>query len=443
MIFLFLGVYLRKTESNSGFYNGVIMKYIERSISEKILKAIRNYKSILITGSRQVGKSTLLKKMFPDYKYVSLDDPFLEQQAKENGSMFMMLNPPPVIIDEVQYAPELFRYIKIKCDESEERGLFCLSGSQQFKLMKNVSETLSGRISIIELNGLSLREIQRDSFAQRFLPTLEYVQERQKTVRAPENIWEIIHRGSYPELQNPDMDWGTYYADYVKTYIERDVRELSAVQDLDSFKRFIIAVAARTGEVLNYANIANEVGKDAVTIKNWISILEASGIIYLLEPYANNALKRAIKSPKLYFRDTGLACYLTRWLSAETLAYGAMSGHIFETFVISEILKSFANNGLDYRHFVSYYRGHDKIKQKVNGETVMTEGEIDLIIEEDGICYPIEIKQNSNVSAIETSAFQVLDKLENKKRGMGAVICNCSQPGMLRENILQLPVWYI
>lgn len=443
MIFLFLGVYLRKTESNSGFYNGVIMKYIERSISEKILKAIRNYKSILITGSRQVGKSTLLKKMFPDYKYVSLDDPFLEQQAKENGSMFMMLNPPPVIIDEVQYAPELFRYIKIKCDESEERGLFCLSGSQQFKLMKNVSETLSGRISIIELNGLSLREIQRDSFAQRFLPTLEYVQERQKTVRAPENIWEIIHRGSYPELQNPDMDWGTYYADYVKTYIERDVRELSAVQDLDSFKRFIIAVAARTGEVLNYANIANEVGKDAVTIKNWISILEASGIIYLLEPYANSALKRAIKSPKLYFRDTGLACYLTRWLSAETLAYGAMSGHIFETFVISEILKSFANNGLDYRHFVSYYRGHDKIKQKVNGETVMTEGEIDLIIEEDGICYPIEIKQNSNVSAIETSAFQVLDKLENKKRGMGAVICNCPQPGMLRENILQLPVWYI
>ena len=434
---------MRKTESNSGFYNGVIMKYIERSISEKILKAIRNYKSILITGSRQVGKSTLLKKMFPDYKYVSLDDPFLEQQAKENGSMFMMLNPPPVIIDEVQYAPELFRYIKIKCDESEERGLFCLSGSQQFKLMKNVSETLSGRISIIELNGLSLREIQRDSFVQRFLPTLEYVQERQKTVRAPENIWEIIHRGSYPELQNPDMDWGTYYADYVKTYIERDVRELSAVQDLDSFKRFVIAAAARTGEVLNYSNIAGEVGKDVVTIRNWISILEASGIIYLLEPYANSALKRAVKTPKLYFRDTGLACYLTRWLTAETLAYGAMSGHIFETFVISEILKSFANNGLDYRHFVSYYRGHDKKKQKENGETVMKESEIDLIIEKDGICYPVEIKQNFNVSAAETSAFQVLDKLENKKRGMGAVICNCPQPGMLRENIILLPVWYI
>ena len=419
------------------------MKYIERALEKKLLEVIKNYKSVLITGSRQVGKSTLLKNIFPDYKYVSLDDLFLEQQAKENGSMFMMLNPPPVIIDEVQHAPELFRYIKIKCDESEERGLFCLSGSQQFKLMKNVSETLSGRISIIELNGLSLREIQRDPFSERFIPTLDYIQERQKTAKAPANIWEIIHRGSYPELQNPQMDWGTYYADYVKTYIERDVRELSAVQDLDSFKRFVIAAAARTGEVLNYSNIANEVGKDAVTIKNWISILEASGIIYLLEPYANSALKRAVKTPKLYFRDTGLACYLTRWLSPETLAYGAMSGHMFETFVISEILKSFANTGLDYRHFVSFYRGHDKIKQKVNGETVISEGEIDLIIEEDGVCYPIEIKQNSNISVTDTSAFMVLDKLENKKRGMGAVICNCPQPGMLRENIMQLPVWYI
>ena len=434
---------MKNIETNSRFYKGFIMKYIERALEKKLLKTIKNYKSILVTGSRQVGKSTLLKKIFPNYKYISLDDPFLEQQAKENGNMFMMLNPPPVIIDEVQHAPELFRYIKIKCDETNEHGLFCLSGSQQFKLMQNVSETLSGRISIIELNGLSLREIQKDPFSQRFLPTIEYVQERQKTAKAPENIWDIIHRGSYPELQNTEMDWGTYYADYVKTYIERDVRELSAVHDLDCFKRFIIAVAARTGEILNYANIAKEVGKDAVTIKNWISILEASGIIYLLEPYANSALKRAIKTPKLYFRDTGLACYLTRWLSSETLAYGAMSGHMFETFVISEILKSFANNGLDYRHFVSYYRGHDKIKTKVNGDIFMTEGEIDLIIEEDGVCYPIEIKQNSNVSASETSAFQVLDNLENKKRGMGAVICNCPQPGMLRENVLQLPVWYI
>ena len=418
-------------------------KYIHRSIEQKLLESAQNFKAVLVTGSRQVGKSTLLKNVFPEYKYVTLDDPFLEQQAKENGNMFMMLNPPKVIIDEVQHAPELFRYIKIRCDESEERGLFCLSGSQQFNLMKNVSETLSGRIAVIELNGLSLREIQRDGFTGSFLPTMEYVQERAKTAHAPGNIWEIIHRGSYPEMQNPSLDWASFYGNYVKTYLERDVRALSAVQDLDSFQRFVIAAAARTGEVLNYSNIANEVGKDAVTIKNWISILEASGIIYLLEPYASTALKRAVKQPKLYFRDTGLVCYLTRWLSPETLAYGAMSGHIFETFAVSEILKSFANNGQDYRYFVSYYRGHDKLKQKVNGEVIETEGEIDLIIESDGVLHPVEIKQNAKVSVPSSSAFQILDKIPDRKRGTGAIICTCPQPGMLRENVLQLPVWYI
>ena len=418
-------------------------KYINRAIEQKLLESAKNYKAVLVTGSRQVGKSTLLKKLFPDRKYVTLDDPFLEQQAKDNGGMFMTLNPPPVVIDEVQHAPELFRYIKMRCDETDERGLFCLSGSQQFKLMKGVSETLSGRIAIIELNGLSLREIQRDGFSLPFLPTMEYVQARGKTAQAPKNIWEIIHRGSYPELQNPELDWASYYGNYVKTYLERDVRALSAVQDLDSFRNFIVAAAARTGEVLNYSKISSEIGKDAATIKNWISILEASGIVYLLEPYASSALKRAVKTPKLYFRDTGLVCYLTRWLSPETLAYGAMSGHIFETFAVSEILKSFANNGQDYRYFVSYYRGHDKLKQKIDGKVVEAEGEIDLIIEADGVLHPVEIKQNGNVSPAATGAFQILDKVPDRQRGMGAVVCTCPQPGMLRENVLELPVWYI
>ena len=419
------------------------MEYIRRSIEEKILKSSETFKAVLLTGPRQVGKSTLLKKQFSDWKYVSLDDPFLEQQARENGSMFMMLNQSPLIIDEIQRAPELFRYIKLLCDETEVKGLFCLSGSQQFRLMQNISETLSGRISIVELSGLSLRELQKDSFQERFLPSMEYLLERQKTVKAPRNIWSIIHRGSYPELQNPEVDWSEFYSNYVRTYIERDVRELSAVQDLDAFRRFMIATAARTGEILNYSNIASEVGKDVVTIKNWISILEASGIVYLLEPYSSNVLKRAIKTPKLYFRDTGLACYLTRWLTEEALAYGAFSGHIFETFVISEILKSFSNKGLDYRYYVSYYRGRDKKRVKKNGEAIEVEGEIDLIIEENGTLYPIEIKQNPHVSADETSAFLVLDQLEDKKRGMGAIVCICSQPGILRENILQIPVWYI
>lgn len=417
--------------------------YIARSLETRLTKATETFKAVLITGPRQVGKSTLLKKLFPGRKYVSLDDPFLEEQASQNGSMFMMLNEPPITIDEVQRAPILFRYIKMRCDESDEYGLFCLAGSQQFKLMKNVSETLSGRISILELAGLSMREIQGDSFNQRFLPTMDYILERQKSVHTPHNIWALIHRGSYPALQNPDVEWASFYADYVRTYIERDVRELSAVQDLDAFRRFMIAAAARTGAMLNYSNIADEVGKDVTTIKNWISILETSGIIYLLEPYTPTVLKRAIKTPKLYFRDTGLACYLTRWLTADTAANGAMAGNIFETFVISEILKSFSNAGLDYRYFVSYYRGKDKARIQKNGSITKSEQEIDFIIEEDGVLYPIEIKKASHVTADMTHAFQVLDQIPEKKRGMGAVICLCPQPGALRENVLQIPAWYI
>ncbi|MDD7307279.1 MAG: ATP-binding protein [Eubacteriales bacterium] len=411
------------------------MEYIRRSIEDIVLKSEKTFKSILVTGARQTGKSTVLQKLFPEKKYVPVDDPFIEEQAVEQPEMFMMLNPPPVIYDEVQRAPNLFRYIKIKCDESDERGLFCLSGSQPLELMEGVSESLSGRIGIIELSGLSMREIKGDSFNRSFVPTMEYVQERSKSVKPFDNIWEVIHRGGYPELQNPEVDWSVFYSSYIKTYLERDVRSLSAVQNLDDFRKFMIAVAARTGQMINYANIADEVGKDQSTIKRWLSVLEASGIIYLLEPFSSSVLKRAIKTPKVYFRDTGLAAYLTRWLTPETLANGAMSGAFFETFVISEILKSYSNRGIDYRYCVSYYRGRDKKKT--------SENEIDLIIEENGTLYPVEIKRSSKVTADQTSAFSVLDGIPDKKRGMGAVICMCPQPGVLRENILQLPVWYI
>lgn len=419
------------------------MHYIRRAMENRLEKYSRTYKAVLVTGARQVGKSTLLKKVFPERRYVSLDDPFLEEQAKQNGDMFLSLNPAPVTIDEVQRAKELFRYIKIKCDESEEKGLFCLSGSQPFHLMEGVSESLSGRIGIIELSGLSMRELLGDSFDRHFLPTMEYVTARKETVRRPSNLWEIIHRGSYPEMADSEKEWGAFYADYVKTYLERDVRELAAVQDLNMFRRFMIAAAARTGEILNYSNIASEIGKDADTIKRWISILEASGVVYLLEPYASSVLKRAIKSPKLYFRDTGLACYLTRWLTPEALAYGAMNGAMFETFAISEILKSFSNEGLDYRYMVSYYRGKDKDRKTGDGGQTQKESEIDFVIEENGVLYPVEIKMNSKVTADMTAAFQVLDKIPEKKRGTGAVLCTCPQPGMLRENVLQIPIWYV
>ncbi len=411
------------------------MEYIRRSIEDIILKSEKTFKSILVTGARQTGKSTVLQKLFPEKKYVPVDDPFVEEQAVEQPEMFMMLNPPPVIYDEVQRAPNLFRYIKIKCDESDECGLFCLSGSQPLELMEGVSESLSGRIGIIELSGLSMREIKGDSFNRPFVPTMEYVQERSKSGKSFDNIWEIIHRGGYPELQNPEVDWSVFYSSYIKTYLERDVRSLSAVQNFDDFRKFMIAVAARTGQMVNYANIADEVGKDQSTIKRWMSVLEASGIVYLLEPFSSSVLKKAIKTPKVYFRDTGLAAYLTRWLTPETLANGAMSGAFFETFVISEILKSYSNRGIDYRYCVSYYRGRDKKKT--------AENEIDLIIEENGTLYPVEIKRSSRVTADRTSAFSVLDMIPDKKRGMGAVVCMCPQPGMLRENVLMLPVWYI
>lgn len=419
------------------------MEYIHRSIEDMILKSEKTFKCLLVTGARQTGKSTLLKHLFPDKKYVSLDDPFIEDQARENPDMFMMINPPPVIYDEVQRTPALFRYIKMKCDESGERGLFCLSGSQPFELMENVSESLSGRVSIIELAGLSMREMSGDTFRKPFIPTLSYIEERNHTAKAPVNIWEVIHRGSYPELQNPDVDWAAFYSSYVKTYLERDVRKLSAVQDLDDFRRFMVAAAARTGQIVNYSNIADDIDKDATTVKRWMSVLEASGIVYLLEPYTASVLKRAVKSPKLYFRDTGLAAYLTRWLTSETLANGAMSGAFFETFVISEILKSYSGRGIDYRYCVSYYRGRDKKKLRRDGKEVEVESEIDLIIEENGVLYPIEVKKGANVTADETSAFTILDKIEEKKRGMGAIICMCPQPGILRENILQIPVFYI
>jgi predicted AAA+ superfamily ATPase len=419
------------------------MFYIKRAIEEYLMKSSETFKSILVTGPRQVGKTTLLKQSYSNIKYITLDDPFMEEQAKENGGMFLMINKPPLIIDEVQYAPELFRYIKIKCDESDNKGQFLLTGSQQFQLMRNVSETLSGRINVLELSGLSLREIQNDIFNEPFIPSIEYINRRESTLKKVDNIWDIIHRGSYPDLQDKNIDWSSFYSSYIKTYIERDVRNLTAVQNEDDFRKFMISVAARTGEVLNYSNIASEIGRDPNTIKNWISILEASGIIYLLEPYASTTFKKAIKTPKLYFRDTGLVCYLTRWLTAESAAFGAMSGHIFETFVISEILKSFSNRGLDYRFFLSYYRGRDKVKTEVCGEKTEIEGEIDLIIEENGILYPIEIKMNSNPKVNRTSTFMVLDKIKNKKRGMGSIICMCSEPGILRENVIALPVWYI
>ncbi len=400
------------------------MIYIKRHAENTIIKISNMFKVVLIIGAPRIGKTSILKNLYPHISYINLNNSFIEN-LEDNI---------PIILDNLQYKPNIFRDIKLICDKNNNKGLYFLSGYHPLGLMNIVSDSLAGRIAIIELTPLSLREIMNDSFDIPFLPTMEYVLERKKTVNKPENIWNIIHKGGYPELYSSNIEWNIFYGNYIRTYIERDVRTLSNVQDLETFRKFMIACAYRTGQMLNYSNIADEIGKDAKTVKNWISILEASGIIYILEPYHSNTLKRVIKTPKIYFKDTGLVAYLTRWLTPETLANGAMSGSVFETFVISEILKSYSNLGLDYRYFVSYYRGKDKSKK---------ESEIDFIIEQDGILYPIEVKQSNKVSADMTSAFQVLDNIPGKERGMGAVICMCPAVGSLRDNILQIPVWYI
>ena len=319
-------------------------------------------------------------------------------------------------------------------------GLYCLSGSQPFHLMKGVSESLAGRVRILEMSGLSLREIAGDGCAEHFLPTDAFVLGRARAAKSRRSVWEVIHRGSYPELQDRKVVWSEYYSDYVKTYLERDVRALAAVQDLGAFRQFMVAAASRTAQVLNYSNIADEIGKDVGTVRKWISILEASGLVYLLQPYASTELKRAIKAPKLHFRDAGLVAYLTRWLTGEQLSCGAMAGPVFESFVVSEILKSFSNEGLDYRDFVSYYRGRDKRKVRRDGEVVLEDGEIDLIIEENGVLYPVEVKKTSSPKAIDADCFQVLNVISDKRRGPGAIVCNCPTPTHLRDNLLSVPV---
>ena len=410
------------------------MAYIERAITPVMKKRVSSSKCLLLTGARQVGKSTLVKHVFPAYHRANFDDRLTRLQAREEPKLFFLNNPRPLFIDEVQKESGILEEIKMIVDESDQRGDFILSGSQKLELMKGVSESLAGRVSIMELAGLSLREINGISFNQHFIPSSQYLQEREKEITPYTDIWKTIHKGSYPELYDIDRDWQDFYSSYVATYLERDINELIAADSL-TFTKFMTSVAARTGEMLNYANIASEVGVSEPTIKNWVSVLERTGIVYILQPYSSNALARAIKTPKIYFRDTGLACYLTRWLSPETLMNSAVAGNMFETFVVSEILKSYSNEGRDYRFSIFYYRGKDK---RASGEN-----EIDLVIEEDGILYPVEIKMTGNPKAVMGTANQVLDKIPDKKRGTGVILCLIDKKTYLRENLVALPIDYI
>jgi len=419
------------------------MDYIRRSIEPILQKSRQTFKSILVTGPRQVGKTTALRETFKEVPRITFDDRIQLKNALSDPALFLRDNPPPVILDEVQYAPAIFPEIKRALDDGKEYGRYFLTGSQQYNLMENVTESLSGRVAIHELQGLSMREIKAVDFNRHFVPTDDYLSDRRRSLVKYDDIWKHIHRGSNPELQSPDMDWSTYWSSYVQTYMERDVSQMINIKDKMAFVTFMTAVAARTGQLLNYTAVAEEVGKTVPTIKEWMSVLQASGLVFLLQPYSSSALTRAIKTPKIYFRDTGLACYLTRWLTPETLRASAMNGNMFETFVVSEILKSFSNAGHDYRFSVFYYRGKDKKRIRRNGVAESYESEIDLVIHENGFLYPIEIKMSASPDASMTNAFDVLDLDRTKTRGKGAIICLYDKLVSLKDDLLAVPIEYI
>lgn len=406
--------------------------YIKRHMEETVKRIEKMFGAVLVTGPRQVGKTTLLKEIAKDASYVTLDDPIMLQSAIDEPGTFFKNTPPPVFVDEIQYAPNLFSYIKIIIDRDKEKGSIYLSGSQQFKMMKNVSESLAGRLGIANLLGLSMREMNDCQFYEPFIPTEQFLQNYSSQAKeiGYKDIWKIIHRGSMPELAvNEDFDWAMFYGAYVRTYIERDVRELTQVGDEVKFLRFMTAIAGCTGQLLNLAYIARDVGISQPTADRWLSVLVASNLVYLLQPYHNNIIKRAVKTPKLYFLDTGLAAYLTRWNTVDVLMNGAMAGAFFETFVISEIIKSYYNSGvLDLPLY--FYRDKDQ-------------NEIDLLVWRDGVLHPIEIKKHGDPKKDHVRAFSKLDKIGDLKRGPGCLICTYDRLISLDRDVMVVPVWMI
>ena len=406
--------------------------YIYRHAERTVQELAQMFGAVLVAGPRQVGKTTMLAQLTGEMNCATLDDPILRASAEEEGGTFFKDNPPPVFVDEIQKAPALFEQIKLYLDRERKKGQFFLCGSQQFKMMKGVSESLAGRIGLVTLLGFSLRESHGIAFDVPFLPTEEYFAQRKlHTADIPyDEVWNTIHRGSMPELQdNPDFNWQMFYGAYVRTYIERDVRELSEIGDTVKFTKFMVAAAASTGQLLNLSSLARDVGISQPTAERWLSILVASNLVYLLQPYFNNITKRAVKTPKLYFLDTGLAAYLTKWNTPDVLKNGAMAGAFFESFVVSEIVKSYYNRGI-LELPLYFYRDKDM-------------NEIDLLIEENGILHPIEMKKHADPQKKDMEAFDLLDKIPNVKRGPGGVICLYDKLITLRGEDRIIPVNFL
>jgi predicted AAA+ superfamily ATPase len=385
---------------------------------------------MLVTGPRQIGKTTFLRHLAEKGRtYVTLDDPLIRTLAKTDPALFLQRFPVPLLIDEIQYAPELLSHIKMAVDNDHTAGQFWLTGSQQFHLMKGISETLAGRVAVVRLLGFSRRELSNNASAGPFLPTPALLRSRDTSKALTlANLYRTIWLGSFPALyKKPSPDRDLFYSSYVQTYLQRDVRDLANVGDESAFLRFLRASAARTGQMLNMQDLCRDSNINQATGKRWLSILENSGIAYLLEPYHTNVTKRLVKTPKLYFLDTGLAAWLTEWSTAATLEAGAMSVPFLETWVVSEIIKSWWHNGK--RAPIYYYRDKDT-------------REVDLLIHQDGIVYPIEIKKAANPGKETVRHFKALESLQLPV-GPGCVASLVPQRLPITESVQAVPVGMI
>ena len=407
------------------------MPYIKRSLEKVVLQATKEYPVVLVSGSKQVGKTTMLKKLMEgtNRNYVSSDDLQERALAKNDPEMFLQLHKPPVLIDEVQYAPELFSMIKLIVDKEHKKGDFWLTGSQIFDLMKGVQESLAGRVAVLSLSSLSQTEIYGGE-DRPFQIEIEHLMKRKegRTSADLQEIFRRIFQGSMPAIVSNEVSNNSiFYGSYLSTYIERDVRNLSDSIDSLKFLRFLTAVAARCSQMLNVNEIARDADINLKQAKDWMGILETLGIIFYLHPFSNNMLKRLVKTPKYYFYDTGLVAYLTKWSSPETLENGAMNGAILENYVVSEIRKSYLNSGK--APFMYYYRDKDA-------------REIDIILEQNGELNPIEIKKSANPAPEILRSFSVLEKT-GLKRGKGAVICMKMELSAFNQENFIVPVWLL
>lgn len=401
--------------------------YIHRQLESKFLKMSKFFKAVLVTGARQVGKTTMLKHLAENRTYVSLDDLDNLELAKSDPKLFFMRFKPPIIIDEVQKAPELFPYIKLLCDNSEEKGLFWLTGSEQFSMMKNVTESLAGRIGIMNLYPLSLNEINMTSFTTPISFDIESLVQRENMAKPFDlnSIYTTIWKGGMPQVQFADSDERSiYFSSYIDTYLLRDVVSIGRVTDEIKFRKFLSVCAANVSEQLNLNTLATLTEISFPTAKSWLSLLERLHIIYLLEPYSNNKLKRLAKTPKLYFWDTGLASFLAKWLSPDTLLNGNACGSYFENFVVTELIKDLEYSSTNYD--ISYFRDSNS-------------KEIDIFLEISNEIHPLEIKLSASPNKREVKKFNVLDSNEIK-RGKGGIICMSSSVIPIDENNCYIPI---